>query len=357
MGMGQDDPSKTEKATGKRRGKLREDGNVAKGEEITKVMVLLAGVLALRFMIGFYHNQFVEIYRWTFTEAIGLTVDKSTAYWLFTWGLKKMALLVVPFMLVLVAMAYLVLRLQVGKLWTWKPMRPKFGKLFNIMSGIKKLMISPQAAVKLAKGILQSIAVGIAPYIVIRQEMENLLPLFHANTHGIIAYILSVGYKMTCYALVPMMLIAIADLWYTRWNHEEEIKMSKEEIKDERRQAEGDPKVKARQQQKMMEMMASRMFQDIPKADVVITNPTHYAVALQYDPMSAPAPLILAKGLNRVAERIKEIARENDIPIEQNPPLARALYKQVEIGESIPEELFQAVAAVLAKLDKFKNRR
>jgi flagellar biosynthetic protein FlhB len=354
--MAQEDPSKTEKATPKRRKKARKDGSVAKGEEITKVMVLLAGVVTLRFIIGFYHDQFTEIYRWTFTEALNLEMDKATAYWIFTWALKKMAIMVVPFMLVLAGMAYLVLRLQVGQLWTTKPLQPKFGKLFNILGGIKKLMISPQALFKLGKSIFQAAAVGIAPYIVIRQEMDNLLPLFHADTHGIVVYMLSIGYKMTCYALIPMMLIAIADLWYSRWDYEEKLKMTKEEIKDERKQAEGDPKVKAQQQKKMMEMMAKRMFQDVPKADVVITNPTHYAVALQYDPLSAPAPLVLAKGLNRIAERIKEVARENSIPIEQNPPLARALYKQVEIGESIPEELFQAVAAVLAKLDKFKNR-
>jgi len=354
--MAQEDPSKTEKATTKRRDKARKDGSVAKGEEITKVMVLLVGIVTLRFIIGFYHDQFTEIYRWTFTEALSLEMDQATAYWIFTWALKKMAIMVVPFMLILAAMAYLVLRLQVGKLWTTKPLSPKFGKLFNILGGIKKLMISPQALFKLGKSIFQAAAVAIAPYIVIRQEMDNLLPLFHADTHGIIVYMLSIGYRMTCYALIPMMLIALVDLWFSRWNYEEELKMTKEEIKDERKQAEGDPKIKAQQQRKMMEMMARRMFQDVPKADVVITNPTHYAVALRYDPLAAPAPLVLAKGLNRIAERIKEVARENSIPIEQNPPLARALYKQVEIGESIPEELFQAVAAVLAKLDKFKNR-
>jgi len=354
--IGQEDPSKTETATPKRRNKQRKDGNVAKGEEITKAMVLLAGVLALRLMIGFYQDQFTEIYRWTFTEAINLEVDKSTAYALFAWGIKKMALIVLPFLLVLAFTSFLTMRLQVGKLWTTKPLKPKFAKMFNIASGLKKLLISPDAFIKLAKSMLQAFFVGLAPYIVIQQEMHNLLPLFHSDVRGVIAFLLTVGYKMTCYALIPMMLIAIVDLWYQRWNYEEGLKMTKEEVKDERKQAEGDPKVKAKQRQKMMEMMASRMFQDIPKADVVITNPTHYAVALQYDALVAPAPLVLAKGVNRVAERIKEVAKENDIPIEQNVPLAQALYKQVEIGETIPEELFQAVAAILAKLNKFKNR-
>ncbi|QJB57946.1 flagellar type III secretion system protein FlhB [Pseudodesulfovibrio sp. zrk46] len=354
--MPQKDPSKTEKATSKRRNKVRGEGNVPKSDEFTKAITLLMALIALRFLIGFYHDQFAEIYEWTFREAIHMEIDKNTAYSLFVWGVKKLGIIVLPLVLVLASVAYVTLRLQVGKLWSNKAMNPNFGKLFNITGALQKLFISPQAAINLGKSILTALAVGIAPYIVIKQEMHNLLPLFYANTHGIISFLLSVGYKMTFYALIPMMLIGIAHLWYTRWNYEEEIKMSKEEIKDEQKQAEGDPAIKMKQKQKMMEMITSRMFQDIPKADVVVTNPTHFAVALQYDALIAPAPLVLAKGVNRVAERIKEVAKEHNVPIEANPPLARALYKQVEIGETIPEELFQAVAALLAKLDKFKKR-
>jgi len=354
--MAQNDPSKTEKATSKRRKNQRKEGNVAKSGDFTKAIVLLAGILALRFLIGFYHDQFTEIYRWTFEDAFSITLDKNSVYSLFVWGVMKMAILVLPFTLTLFVVAYVSLRLQVGKLWTTKPLKPKFGKLFNLTKALKKLFVSPQTFINLGKNLLQALAVGFAPYIVIKQELPNLAPLFYANVHGIIAYMLGVGYKMAYYALIPIMLIGLADLWYKRWKYEEDIKMTKDEVKDERKQAEGDPRIKNRQRQKMMEMMTSRMFQDVPKADVVVTNPTHFAVALQYDPLVAPAPLILAKGVNRVAERIKEIARENNVPIEANPPLARALYKQVEIGESIPEELFQAVAAILAKLEKFKNR-
>ena len=355
--MPQEDPSKTEKATSKRRRQHRRDGNVPKSNEVTKALVLLSAILALRFMMGYYYEEFVQIYRWAMTDALSININPGSAYRLFIWGIKEMTILVLPFLLVLVFISYMSQRLQVGKLWTTKPMKPNFGKLFNIMAGLKRLMISPRAAINFGKSILQATAVSIAPYIVIKQEMNNLLPLFHTNAQAILGYILGVGYKMVCYALVPMMLIAVAELWYNRWNYEEKIKMSKDEVKDERRQAEGDPQIKARQKRKMMEMMTKWMFEDVPKADVVITNPTHYAVALQYDVMVAPAPRVLAKGVNRVAERIKDIARENNIPIEQNVPLARALYKQVEIGESIPEELFQAVAAVLARLDKFRKRR
>ncbi len=355
--IGQEDPSKTEKATEKRRKKQREEGNVSKGQEMSKVMVLLAGILVLRMMVGFYHDHLTDIFRWTFKDAVHMQVDRQSIYTLFVWGLQQLTLLVLPFMIIIAFIAWLSERLQVGSLWTTKALKPKFSKIFNLVNGIKKLMFSADAFIKLAKALLQALAVGIAPYIVIRQEMSNLVPLFHATPYGIIAYLLGVGYKMVCYALVPMLIIAIIDLVYQRWNYEEQIKMSKDEVKDERKQAEGDPKVKQEQRRKMMKMMASRMFDDIPKADVVITNPTHYAVALQYDPLVAPAPLVLAKGVNRVAERIKEVARENGVPIEENKPLAQALYKQVEIGETIPEELFQAVAAILAKLEKFKKRR
>ena len=229
--------------------------------------------------------------------------------------------------------------------------------MFNIAAWIKALMISPQALVRLGRSLAQALVVGIAPYVVIKQEFPNLIPLFYQNAQGLAGYILSVGYKMTSYAMVPMILIAVADLWYTRWNYEEEIKMSKDEVKDEQKQAEGDPVIRSAQKQKMFATMAKRMLKEVPTADVVVTNPTHIAVALRYNVMQAPAPLVVAKGLDHLAERIKEIAREHNVPIREDKPLAQALYKQVEIGEIIPEELYQAVAAILAKLDKFKAGR
>ncbi len=174
---------------------------------------------------------------------------------------------------------------------------------------------------------------------------------------GITSYMLLVAYKMVCYALVPMIVIALADLWYVRWRYHDNLMMTKEEVKDEHRQAEGDPLVKQKQTAKMYEVIGRRLKSTVPKADVVITNPTHYAIALRYDIKEAPAPMVIAKGADAMARRIREIAIENDVPIHENPPLARALYKQVEIGEIIPEELYQAVAAILAKLAKFKKRR
>lgn len=350
------DPSKTEKATPKRVNKARKDGSVAKGEEMSKIMTLIAGVIGLRVVIDTYYQQFYEIFHWFLTKGIFTEVNKQSVYTLFIWCSQKLALLLLPLFLFIAFIAYLIQRLQVGKLWTTKVFKPKLSKVFNVMAGIKRLMFNIKTFIRLFKSMLLATVVAIAPYIVIQQEMHNFLPLFYSDAHQLAIYILKVGYKMVTYAMLPMLVLAIADLWYARWNYQEELKMSKDEVKDERKQAEGDPKIKQQQKQKMMAVMQQRMMADVPKADVVITNPTHYAIALRYDPLQAPAPQVLAKGMNKVAERIKEKARENNVPVRENKPLAQALYKQVEIGDIIPEELYQAVAAILAKLNKFTRR-
>jgi flagellar biosynthesis protein FlhB len=353
--MSREDPSRTEKATGKRIKKAREEGSVARSNEVSTVVVLLTAVIALRYMTGFYYKNLDEIFNWYLVEGIKQELNQQTVYRMFLWSLFKMALLLLPFMCVIALVAYTNIRLQVGKLWTFKFRWDRIN--FNIPAALQKLMISPDALVRLGRSVLQAIIVGFAPYLVIKQEMPNLMPLFHQNVLGISSYMLLVAYKMFCYALVPMILMAIADLWWTRYRYNDNLMMTKSEVKDERRQAEGDPEVKAKQQRKFMEFMAMRLSSSVPKADVVITNPTHYAIALRYDLSEAPAPMVLAKGVDRIAKRIRDLAIENDIPLVENPPLAQALYKQVEIGETIPEEMYQAVAAILARLAKFKGRK
>ena len=167
---------------------------------------------------------------------------------------------------------------------------------------------------------------------------------------------LDLGFTLAKYSLIPIILIAIFDVWQSRYAYHESMKMTKDEVKDEQKQAEGDPKIKSQQRQKMMKLSMKRMMKQVPKADVVVTNPTHIAVALSYNTMEAPAPIVLAKGAGYVAEKIKEVARENRIPIRENVPLARALFKACEIGDMIPEELYKAVAAILASIWRLKPR-
>ena len=169
-----------------------------------------------------------------------------------------------------------------------------------------------------------------------------------------VAYMLQMGLKLAYYALLPILAIAAFDVWQSRFAYKEGMKMTKDEVKDERKQAEGDPVIKGQQRRKMMEVVMKRMMQDVPKADVVVTNPTHIAVALRYNAQEAPAPVVLAKGADHLAEKIKAVAREHNVPIRENVPLARALYKAVEVGDMVPEELYKAVATVLASIWKLK---
>ncbi len=353
--MSREDPSRTEKATSKRVKKARDEGSVARSGEVSTVVVLLTAVIAMRYMGGFYYKNFSEIFNWFFVEGLTQELNQQTVYSMFLWSMLKMALLILPFMCLIALAAYTNIRLQIGKLWVFKFKWDRIN--FNIAAALKKLIISPDALVRLLRSVIQAVIVGIAPYLVIRQEMPNLMPLFHQNVMGITTYMLLVAYKMFCYALVPMILMAIADLWWTRYRYNDNLMMTKSEVKDEHRQAEGDPEVKARQLRKFYEFMTNLINKNVPRADVVITNPTHYAVALRYDLSEAPAPMVLAKGVDHLAKKIRELAIEHDIPIQENPPLAQALYKQVEVGETIPEEMYQAVAAILARLAKFKGRK
>ena len=180
--------------------------------------------------------------------------------------------------------------------------------------------------------------------------------MYYATPEGVAAYMLETGFTVVKYSMLPLIVIAAFDVWQTRYAYNESLKMTKDEVKDERKQAEGDPVIKNRQKRKMLEFIAKRMLSNVPKADVVVTNPTHIAVALRYNAQEASAPVVLAKGADHLAEKIKAVAREHNVPIRENVPLARALYKAVEVGDMIPEELYKAVATLLASIWKLKPK-
>jgi len=349
------DPEKTEKATPKRRNKVREEGNVPKSQEISKTVTVAAGTLGLYiyFTVIAEHSQ--ELFRYFMLNAPTMNVSMENACAMLLMGIKEMAIMVLPVVLFIGLMSYLVTRKQVGKLWTTKIFKFKWSN-FNLVNGLKRMFFSPQTFIRLGKSAGLALIIGIVPFFFIRAEFPHFLDLYYTDAAGLGAYMLDAGFRMVLYTLIPMGVLALADLWYTFYDYEENIKMTKHEVKDERKQAEGDPIVKNKQRQNMLKFMQQRMMKEVPKADVVITNPTHYAVALRYDPTVCPAPLVVAKGLNRVAEKIKTIAREHRIPIRENRPLAQSLYKQVEIGQPIPEELYKAVAAVLAEIWRLQGK-
>ena len=352
---GQKDPSRTEQATPKQLNKQREKGNVARSQEVSKTMSLVAGLVGLSMWLGVMANEIKNLYRYFLMHAHEFVVDPQSVYALSVWVSKQLAVILLPLLFFLGFVAWLTMRLQVGKLWTTEVFKFKWDR-FNIFKALKNMFMSPQTVVRLFKSLLISIVIAIIPIIILRQEYVNFLPMFYANAEGVAVYMLKVGFKMVAYTLIPMCAIAAVDLWYTRFSYAENIKMTKSEVKDERKQSEGDPLVKQKQRQKMMEQMMKRMLQDVPKADVVVTNPTHIAVALRYDVTEAPAPIVLAKGADHLAEKIKAIAREHNVPIRENVPLARALYKAVEVGDMIPEDLYKATAAILASIWRMRGK-
>lgn len=350
------DPSRTEQATPKRLNKARGEGNVAKSQEVSKTMSVFGGFVILTFWLSYMSAELQELFRHflgqahTYVEALNEVTVAELGVRL-ALILAKMILPVLLFILILIVV---VMRLQVGKLWTTKVFKPKLSK-FNPINGVKRMLFSMGTLVRLGKSLALALCIGAAPLLVLKRELPALPDLYFLDAAGIAAYMVGIGATMVKYALVPMLIIAIIDFVYTRWKYNEDLKMTKAEVKDERKQADGDPAIKNKQKQKMMQVMAQRMMQQVPKADVVITNPTHLAVALRYDATEAPAPMVVAKGADRVAERIKDIARENRVPIRENKPLARALYKQTQVGDMIPPELFQAVAVILAQIWKTKH--
>ncbi len=351
----QQDPSRTEQATPKYTNKQRDKGNVPKSQEASKLVSLGGGMIGLFFWIETMGQEVMGLYRHFLLRSVEFEVDPESVQELIIWVAFSLTKILLPVLLFLGFLSWLCMRLQVGSLWTTEVFKPKLEK-FNVIRSLKQMLLSPQTIFRLLKSLLFAIVIGIIPAIVISQEYVNFLPIFHEDAAGVMRYMLDTGFTLVYYTLIPMAVIAGFDIWQSRYAYEEGNKMTKDEVKDERKQSEGDPFIKQRQRQKMMEAMSRRMLQDVPKADVVITNPTHIAVALRYNATEAPAPIVLAKGADHLAEKIKEVAREHKVPIRENVPLARALYKTVEVGEMIPEDLYKTTASILASIWRLQGK-
>lgn len=343
------EPGKTERATPKRRKQARKEGNVPKSQEATKMVTLLAAFSCMNLYFPFVIERLHNVWRYFFKQMTHFELTALEAHALMYMTAKELAIIIGPIILVIALSAFLILRKQVGDLWTTKVFKFKWQN-FNVFAGIKRVIFSKQSYIRLFKTISLALCVGYMPFLVIMGEKDKFSDLYYTNAAGLGRYILETGYTMVLYTMIPLFAIAAFDLWHVFNEWEENNKMTKQEVKDERKQAEGDPVIKNKQRQKMMQILQSRMMQQVPKADVVLTNPTHYAVALKYDQTICPAPLVVAKGVDKVAEKIKEIARESGVPIRENRLLARSLYASVEVGDPIPEDLYKAVASIIAEI-------
>lgn len=351
---------KTEPATEKKLREAREDGKVSKSKELVFAFDLIVFFLLLKIFVSFLGDGFEETFRYTY-GSMGTLAKQSAGS--FSEGeastfissiLLEILKLMLPFLVFGFVVTVLVNILQVGWKVTGKPLKPKPDK-FNPINGMKRI-ISKDSIFELVKSIIKIALIIYVAYTAIKDDAQKIFVLYDMPLNQALAFcgsvIINAGLKISIVYLV----VGLADFIYQKYRFKEDMKMTKQEVKDEYKNTEGNPEIKGCQRQRMREASRQRMMQDVPKADVVITNPTHLAVAIKYDAEKAKAPVVLAKGEDYLAQKIREKAKENGIEIVENKPLARMLYANVEIGEEIPPELYQAVAEILAMVYNMKNK-
>ena len=345
---------KTEPATPRKKEESRKKGQVAKSRELSSVAVLSAGVLYLYFGSMHMMEYLAKCVRSGFKTAYLYTDNIQDLISLAVSSIEKFIWIALPIMIVTMMIALAINVLQTGFLFSVETLSPKVSKI-NPLEGAKRIF-SRQSLVELAKSILKLIIVGSVAFSTLKNELNHMIPLLYQEKNQIFSVLGQSAFKVTIRCCVILAVLAILDFLYQRWDHEQKLKMTKQEVKDEYKLTEGDPMVKSRIRSIQREMARRRMMEEVPKADVVITNPTHLAVALRYDQKNMPAPRIVAKGANMIAERIKNLAREHEIPVVEDKPLAQNLYK-LEIGEEIPTQFYQAVAEILAYVYGLRRKR
>lgn len=351
---------KTEEPTSKKLTDARKEGQVAKSKEVTSAFELLAAFLMMRFFMQYIGTVLVgniyDIYSQipTYVKLYEGHIQSQTFRMLFVQSLLRILQIIAPFLIVGFLVAFITNLLQVKWKVTTKPLRPKFSKL-NPVNGFKRFF-SPNSLVELVKSVLKLTLIGYVVKSYLEKNMPSIFQLYDISLNqGIVQVgilVINLGIRISLF----YMLIAAADYVYQKIKFKKDMKMTKQEVKDEYKNAEGDPQVKSKQRQRMMEASRRRMMQQLPEADVVITNPTHYAVAIKYEPELYDAPFVVAKGADYLAQKIKDVAKENRIEIVENKPLARMLYANVDVGSVVPPELYQAVAEVLAFVYHLKGK-
>ncbi len=348
------DDSKSEKPTPRRREKVRSEGSVAKSPELTSSLMLLSSVLLL-ILLGPAMMRDLSALTASFLTQSGTTeLSVSALPQQMLQTLLAVTGILAPMFLALMGLGLAVNISQVGFRVTMQAACPKFSRI-NPLSGFGRLF-SPHSVVELMKNIIKLAAVGLVLFTVVKAQFRRLFTLSSVPFDDLLSESGSIAIHVALWAAICLVIIGILDFFYNRYEHEQSLMMTKEEVKEESRQSEGDPLIKGKVREIMIKRSIQRMMKRVQEADVVITNPIHLAVALKYDRQKSVAPVVVAKGARKVAERIKEIAAEHSIPIVENKPLAQALYKLVDVGQEIPADLYRAVAEVLAYVYRLKKK-
>ncbi len=343
---------KTEPATAKKLREAREEGQVAKSKELTAAFDLIVLFLILKVFISMVGEGFVNVFNYTYKmipdllKQYAMDVSPQAITGFFIEIYKQMIGIAWPFFAFGFIITLIVSVMQVGWKISGKPLQPKLDR-FNPVNGFKRIF-SKDSIFELVKSVIKIAVIIYIAYSSIKDHTNDLFILYDISLWQAVALcgdiIIDTGFKIS----IVYLIVGIADYIYQKFRFREEMKMTKQEVKDEYKNTEGNPEIKGKQKQRMREASRRRMMQDVPQADVVITNPTHLAIAIKYDPEENRAPIVLAKGEDYLAQKIKELAKESNVEIVENKPLARMLYANVEVGGEIPPELYQAVAEILA---------
>jgi flagellar biosynthetic protein FlhB len=323
--------------------------------ELNSAFVLLAGLGGLYFFGPRMFSELTALSKTIFANAATFTLTTESVHGYIADGSWVMLRLMAPIVATIMIVGLLINYVQVGVLFTADPLIPDISKLDPI-EGFKRLF-SLRSFAELVKGVLKVLIVGYVTYITLKGQYHEYLPLMDRTVSQILAFAIDSAFTLFLRIALVLLILAILDYGFQRWEYERNLRMTRYEIKEEMKQMEGPPHLRARIRALQRELSRRRMMKRVPKADVVITNPVHVAVALEYDPAEMEAPTVTAKGARLIAERIKEIATEHDVPIVENPPLAQTLYRSVDIDAEIPYDLYQAVAEILAYVYRLKEKQ
>jgi flagellar biosynthesis protein FlhB len=345
---------KTEKATPKRRSDERKKGRVAKSQDINTAFLLLFVLILLAVYGSAMKDNMLGLFQHAFTEFINWDLTEKSVFELFKESLIEFAKIVGPVMLIAMIAGVASNLMQIGFLFTTEPLKFDLKKIDPIQGA--KRIFSIRALVELLKSLLKITVIGTVTFVIIWQFKDEMLMTAFKDIDSSLAFFGRVTLIMGIAAIIALLFLAVFDYTYQRFDFEKNLRMSKQDIRDEYKNIEGDPLIKSKIKEKQRQIAMRRMMSEIPNADVVITNPTHFAIAIKYDENKASAPYVVAKGVDHIAFKIREVAKANNVMQVENKPLARSLYASVEIGEVVPEEFYQAVAEVLAYVYRMEKK-
>ncbi|MEE6249680.1 MAG: flagellar biosynthesis protein FlhB [Bdellovibrionota bacterium] len=351
--MADDSGEKTEEATAQRREDFRKRGQVAQTKELGSFLTLIGACASIWLLGAFWMEQVSELIQVIFSDYVHAHTRIEDHKIASLFALKKMAFLLGPVFLIALILAMTSSLVQVGILYNEEALKPDLKKIDPI-SGLKRIF-SMKSVVEGVKAVAKVSVVAFIVYLILKDEINTVPVLVEFTVQQLFAYFGDVTVKLIGAVGMFMGILAAADYGFQRFDLEKQMRMTKQEVKEEHKNREGDPLIKSRIRRTQREMANKRMMSDVPKADVIVTNPTHIAVAIKYE-QGWMAPMVIAMGADKVAEKIKAIAKENKIPVVENKPLARTIFKTLKVGSVIPRELFQSVAEVLAYVYKLKKK-